>query len=49
LFGTDSSFFPRGWNRAVYDAQAGALDAAGIDESVRHRIFTSNFDRLFPG
>jgi hypothetical protein len=48
LFGTDSSFFPRGWNRPVYDAQASALDAAGIDESVRHRIFTSNFDRLFP-
>jgi uncharacterized protein len=48
LFGTDSSFFPRGWNRAVYDAQVSALDAAGVDESVRHRIFTSNFDRLFP-
>ena len=25
LFGTDSSFFPRGWNRAVYDAQVSAL------------------------
>ena len=48
LFGTDSSFFPRGWNRAVYDAQVSALDAAGVDESVRHRIFTGNFDRLFP-
>ncbi len=48
LFGTDSSFFPRGWNRAVYDAQVGALDAAGADENVRHRIFTDNFDRLFP-
>jgi predicted TIM-barrel fold metal-dependent hydrolase len=48
LFGTDSSFFPRGWNRAVYDAQVSALDAAGVDEGVRHRIFTGNFDRLFP-
>jgi predicted TIM-barrel fold metal-dependent hydrolase len=48
LFGTDSSFFPRGWNRAVYDAQVSALDAAGVDEKVRHRIFTDNFDRLFP-
>jgi predicted TIM-barrel fold metal-dependent hydrolase len=48
LFGTDSSFFPRGWNRAVYDAQVSALDAAGVDEGVRHRIFTANFDRLFP-
>jgi predicted TIM-barrel fold metal-dependent hydrolase len=48
MFGTDSSFFPRGWNRAVYDAQVSALDAAGVDEKVRHQIFTDNFDRLFP-
>lgn len=48
LFGTDSSFFPRGWNRAVYEAQVSALEAAGVDEGVRHRIFTGNFDRLFP-
>lgn len=48
LFGTDSSFFPRGWNRAVHDAQVSALDAAGVDESVRQRIFSENFDRLFP-
>ena len=48
LFGTDSSFFPRGWNRAVYDAQVSALDAAGVDAGDRHRIFTTNFDRVFP-
>jgi predicted TIM-barrel fold metal-dependent hydrolase len=48
LFGTDSSFFPRGWNRAIYDAQVSALEAAGVEEGVRHRIFTGNFDRLFP-
>jgi predicted TIM-barrel fold metal-dependent hydrolase len=48
LFGTDSSFFPRGWNPAVYDAQASALQAAGVAESDCHRIFTANFDRLFP-
>jgi uncharacterized protein len=48
LFGTDSSFFPRGCNRAVYDAQVSALDAVGVDETVRHRIFAGNFDRLFP-
>jgi hypothetical protein len=48
LFGTDSSFFPRGWNRAVYDAQVSALNAVGVDEGARHRIFTGNFDRLFP-
>jgi predicted TIM-barrel fold metal-dependent hydrolase len=48
LFGTDSSFFPRGWNRQVFDAQVSALDFKGVDESVRHRIFGANFDRLFP-
>lgn len=48
LFGTDSSFFPRGWNRAVYDAQVSALGAAGVDERACHQIFTGNFDRLFP-
>lgn len=48
LFGTDSSFFPRGWNRTVYDVQVSALEAAGADESVRQRIFSENFARLFP-
>lgn len=48
LFGSDSSFFPRGWNRAVYEAQVGALDAAGVTDVDRHQIFTRNFDRLFP-
>ena len=48
LFGTDSSFFPRGWNRAVFDTQASALDVLGVSERVRHQIFTDNFNRLFP-
>ncbi len=48
LFGTDSSFFPRGWARQVYDAQVSALDLEGVDETVRRRIFGENFDRLFP-
>lgn len=48
LFGTDSSFFPRGWNRAVYEAQVGALESEGVDESIRQRIFGSNFERVFP-
>ena len=48
LFGTDSSFFPRGWNRAVYDAQVSALDAAGVDESVRQRFSTAISTGYFP-
>ena len=48
LFGTDSSFFPRGWQRSVYDAQMAALDSAGAREDVRAKILAGNFDRLFP-
>ncbi|HEV3215676.1 MAG TPA: amidohydrolase family protein [Vicinamibacterales bacterium] len=48
LFGTDSSFFPRGWNRSIYDTQMSAMRAAGADERVRGHIFATNFDRLFP-
>ncbi len=48
LFGSDSSFFPRGWNRAIYEAQVSALDTEGVDQSDRQRIFAGNFDRLFP-
>ena len=48
LFGTDSSFFPRGWNRPVFDAQVSALAVEGVDEHVQQGIFEANFDRLFP-
>ena len=48
IFGTDSSFFPRGWNRPVFDAQRAALAAAGADESIVDRIMRANFERVFP-
>ena len=48
LFGTDSSFFPRGWNRDVYTRQQSALDGIGADQAVQARIFGGNFNRLFP-
>jgi hypothetical protein len=48
LFGTDSSFFPRGWVKAVYDAQLAALDEIGAPADVRKKIFAGNFDRIFP-
>ena len=47
LFGTDSSFFPRGWNKDVFDRQQQALDEAGVDESTRAKIMSGNFERLF--
>jgi uncharacterized protein len=47
LFGTDSSFFPRGWVKSVYDQQSAALDEIGASIEVRSKIFAENFDRLF--
>jgi hypothetical protein len=48
LFGSDSSFFPRGWVKDVHQRQSAALDALGVDETIKGRIFGGNFDRLFP-
>jgi predicted TIM-barrel fold metal-dependent hydrolase len=48
LFGTDSSFFPRGWQTPVYDAQVAALDAIGVSPGDRAKILGGNFERLFP-
>ena len=47
LFGTDSSFFPRGWVRDVYEQQVSALDEIGASADVREKIFAGNFDRVF--
>jgi predicted TIM-barrel fold metal-dependent hydrolase len=46
LFGTDSSFFPRGWQKAVYEEQQRAT--ASLAAADRTAIFGGNFDRLFP-
>lgn len=48
LFGTDSSFFPRGWQKSIYDSQRAALDAIGADRETQAKIFAGNFERLFP-
>ena len=46
LFGSDSSFFPRGWNRAVFDAQAEALAALDIGADQARAVFGGNLLRL---
>ena len=48
LFGTDSSFFPRGWQRGIYDGQKTVLEDLGVNGHDRARIFGGNFERLFP-
>jgi hypothetical protein len=47
LFGTDSSFFPRGWHRAIYNQQRTALVDLGVSEPQQAAIFSGNFERLF--
>ncbi len=48
VFGSDSSFFPRGWVATVYEQQTTALDEIGASAEVKNAIFGGNFDRLFP-
>jgi uncharacterized protein len=47
IFGTDSSFFPRGWQHAIYEQQRTALNAIGAGGGVQKKIFGENFARLF--
>jgi predicted TIM-barrel fold metal-dependent hydrolase len=47
LFGTDSSFFPRGWNSEVFQAQAKTLYELGLDAAKARMILHDNFVTLF--
>ena len=49
LFGTDSSFFPRGWNHDVFVAQTRALLEIGISGSDARLILGENLQRLLEG
>jgi predicted TIM-barrel fold metal-dependent hydrolase len=48
LFGTDSSFFPRGWQKGIYEEQQRIMNSLGVSVGDRAAIFGGNFDRLFP-
>jgi predicted TIM-barrel fold metal-dependent hydrolase len=48
IFGTDSSFFPRGWRRVILGTQRTILDDIGVEPDAQGRIFRGNFERLFP-
>src|SRR6266516_3558795 len=43
IFGTDSSYFPRGWRRVIYGAQRTILDDIGAEPDVVDKIFGGNF------
>ena len=47
IFGSDSSFFPRGWNGEIYQKQKSALDAIGVSADDQDKIFSGNFARIF--
>ena len=48
MFGSDSSFFPRGWVTEIFEQQSAALQEAGANAAVRDQIFRDTFERLFP-
>ena len=48
IFGTDSSFFPRGWQRGVWEGQVEIMEKIGMTHSDKEKIFSGNFDRIFP-
>jgi predicted TIM-barrel fold metal-dependent hydrolase len=47
FFGTDSSYFPRAWNRDIFEAQTKALYEIGITEETARLIFHENLMQLF--
>ncbi len=46
LFGTDSSFFPRGWNRGVFETQIKALYEIGLDQKQAEQILCTNLPNV---
>lgn len=48
LFGTDSSFFPRGWQPDLLATQQRAMADAGATDAQIAEIVGGNLDRLFP-
>lgn len=47
LFGTDSSFFPRGWQQPLFDIQQEVFDTLELIPSHRDAILSNNFNRIF--
>ncbi|NQW02559.1 MAG: amidohydrolase [Acidobacteria bacterium] len=47
LFGSDSSFFPRGWHATIYESQLALLEDLGVEAADRQRMFSGNFSQVF--
>jgi uncharacterized protein len=46
LFGTDSSFFPRGWHSQIFEDQSRALYELNVSEEDARSIFSENLLRI---
>jgi len=46
LFGSDSSYFPRGWNHAIFEQQTKILYEAGIDVTDVTKILRFNLENV---
>lgn len=46
LFGTDSSFFPRGWNGTILEQQAKVMYELGLDATQAAKILSTNLEQL---
>ena len=46
LFGTDSSFFPRGWNEAIFQSQVRALRELDVAAADAQAILGGNLARI---
>ena len=46
LFGTDSSFFPRGWNLPVFERQRTVLYELGLSKEQAEQILARNLERF---
>jgi len=46
LFGSDSSFFPRGWHHQIFETQSALLAVIGVNAGDAREIFGGNLARL---
>lgn len=46
LFGTDSSYFPRGWRKDIFDVQRKIIENFGLSHEDKQLIFAGNIKRV---
>ena len=46
LFGTDSTVFPRGWRKDIYEIQRKALDDLGVTSTDVSLLLYKNLEKL---